>query len=195
MVRRQAEFRVLHPVTGAVLAHYYDPATPWWLTLAGVDNELLYLDEPDTARLGQVAARRAIELTTGAVRWRRLLPDDDPAFALPPAPAVRVPAVYTAESAHFAALARFVTTQAGTAPATRIEYLETASLLVFAYDRIGVELVEIELLICAAADGQPLLRQPLGAALVGPEAGVFCIFGPTLYALGAGGTVRAWTVH
>ncbi len=187
---RRVTFVLLNGRTGAPRAAFHDPAAPWWLTLAGADETSVWLDELHPDRLGQPGARRVVAWPTGAVQARGPAAD----LPAPPVPALGIPTLYRAgEAAHFADLALFLTRRTAAAPASRVEYLAAGPWLLLAFDLPGVPGVpQQELLICAAADGQVVLRQPLGAAAPGPEAGVFCTFGPFLYALGGAGELFAW---
>lgn len=187
---RRVTFGLLDGRTGAPHATFHDPTAPWWLTLVGADAADLWLDELHPDRLGQPGARRVVAWATGTLQARGPAAD----LPAPPAPDLGVPAVYRAgEAAHFADLARFVARQTGRVPASRVEYLATGAWLLLAFDQPGpVGIASQELLICAAADGRVALRQSLGAAAPGPEAGLFCIFGPFLYVLGGAGDVFAW---
>lgn len=189
---RTVSFVVLAAADGRELRRYHDPATPWWLTLAGVtaDGELL-LAELDPARLGQPIGQRRVGLP--GVELSDLL---EPA-ALPSA--WLRPEQYPATNPHFAPLARFIEALIGVRPAARIELLEMPAGTLLGFERAetrgasGASAALYELLL-VGSDRALLLRAPLGGAPVGPDDARFCTFGPILYACGAPGEVFAWAL-
>jgi hypothetical protein len=177
-VARTATFVVLAAVDGRELLRYHDPQTPWWLSLIALQEQGLELAELSPEQLGVPVQRRIISF-------------ESPAISAPATAALTLqnPVVYTPESAYFTPLARFVAARTGLEPITRLEYLETHGWIGLAFDTVN----EVhQLLLCSATTGAVVLLLPLGMARPGPDATLFCTFGPILYALGAPGEVFAW---
>ncbi len=170
-------FKVLAAADGRELLHFHDSAAPWWLSLADLTPTALVLNEHSPDQLGLPIRQRYIAFESEFKTLERL-----PAT-------LGIPATHLPDSPFFGALARFVAARAERAPLVMVEYLEFEQWLILAFDRAGEA---TELLICHAETGAVVLRADLGATGAGPDATVFCTFGPILYALGAPGEVFAW---
>jgi hypothetical protein len=181
------DFVVVTAHDGLERFRYHAPATPWWLTIVGLTPDALLLAELDPNQLGRPSHQRKVPLSS------MLGGNSHPAEDFAP-PLLQTPAVYPATSPHFAALAQFVAHYTGQVPTHRIEYLEFGAYLIIVADQptATAETMTHELLICAASTGALRCRTTLGTARLGPEAGLFCTFGPILYALGVPGEVIAW---